>query len=136
MSRMSIVATSLLSLTACVANPDNLGAPAGPDGATVTPLQSAAEASPQPDPVPQARGEDEDSRGTVVTTMALGEEDGSGPDVTTMALGEEEDSAGTRIEDRSAFLPEPQIFLARPATTAHQIASVAEIMERLHLSEG
>ncbi len=136
MPRRSIVASGLLSLTACVANPDNLGAPVGPDGAMVTPLPSAAGATPLPNPIHRTWGEEEDGRGTIVTTMALGEEDGSGPLVTTLALGEEEDGGGTMIEDRPMVLSAPQSFLTDSAASAHQIASVADIMARLHLSEG
>jgi hypothetical protein len=78
---------------------------------------------------------EEDGHGPVVTTMAIGEEDGHGPVVTTLAIGEEEDGGGTMIEDQPIILPEPQSFLATPPAS-HQLASVADIMARLRLSEG
>lgn len=71
----------------------------------------------------------------MVTTMAIGEEDGHGPVVTSLAHGEEEDGGGTMIEDEPIIMPEPQSFLVQPSSSL-QLASGADIMARLRLSEG
>jgi hypothetical protein len=78
---------------------------------------------------------EEDGHGPVVTTMAIGEEDGHGPVVTTLAIGEEEDGGGTMIEDQPLDVPDLQGSLAEPLFS-DQLASVADIMARLRLSEG
>jgi hypothetical protein len=149
MSRRLIAASSALSLAACVAGPVHQSPTIDHDGTAVTPSVSVPpphrnlttmaigeeEGGEVTVVTTMAIGEEEDGGGNVVTTMAIGEEDGHGPVVTTMAIGEEEDGGGTMIEDQPIILPEPQSFLATPPAS-HQLASVADIMARLRLSEG
>ena len=133
MSRRLIAASSALSLAACVAGPVHQSPTIDHDGTAVTPSVSVP--PPHRSLTSMTHGEEEGGEGTVVTTMAIGEEDGHGPVVTTLAIGEEEDGGGTMIEDQPIILPEPQSFLATPPAS-HQLASVADIMARLRLSEG
>lgn len=149
MSRRLIAASSALSLAACVAGPVHQSATTDQDGTAVT----ASVSVPPPHRslttmahgeeeggegtvvTTMAIGEEEDGGGNVVTTMAIGEEDGHGPVVTTLAIGEEEDGGGTIIEDQPLDVPDLQGSLVEPLFS-DQLASVADIMARLRLSEG
>ena len=133
MSRRLIAASSALSLAACVAGPVHQSATPDQDGTAVT--ASVSVLPPHRSLTTMAIGEEEDGGGTVVTTMAIGEEDGHGPVVTTLAIGEEEDGGGTIIEDQPLDVPDLQGSLAEPLFS-DQLASVADIMARLRLSEG
>ena len=164
MSRRLIAASSALSLAACVAGPVHQSATTDHDGRAVTPSVSVPpphrslttmahgeeeggegtvvttmaigeEDGHGPVVTTLAIGEEEDGGGTVVTTMAIGEEDGHGPVVTTLAIGEEEDGGGTMIEDQPLDVPDLQGSLVEPLFS-DQLASVADIMARLRLSEG
>lgn len=133
MSRRLIAASSALSLAACVAGPVHQSATTDQDGTAVT--ASVSVPLPHRSLTTMAHGEEEGGEGTVVTTMAIGEEDGHGPVVTTMAIGEEEDGGGTMIEDQPLDVPDLQGSLVEPLFS-DQLASVADIMARLRLSEG
>ena len=118
MSRRLIAASSALSLAACVAGPVHQSATTDQDGTAVTASVSVP---------PSHRS---------LTTMAHGEEEGGeGTVVTTMAIGEEEDGGGTMIEDQPLDVPDLQGSLVEPLFS-DQLASVADIMARLRLSEG
>ena len=133
MSRRLIAASSALSLAACVAGPVHQSATTDQDGTAVTASVSVPPS--HRSLTTMAHGEEEGGEGTVVTTMAIGEEDGHGPVVTTLAIGEEEDGGGTMIEDQPLDVPDLQGSLVEPLFS-DQLASVADIMARLRLSEG